>query len=437
MRKAGASLSGKLILLFICALVSACNGSYTAFEDDKDFDRDPKTVDIETDNSESLSLSILQSAYLAHYQSALYDFLDASDLPEDVTFVPERNVYERSCAVEGTVNYSFTRAAGVTHKSDDRITVIYDNCDEGDIKYDGKLTARYTKVKGLNNSFVGTDTPTCTENLQQQLDISDRNVIHVSGDDIKFRRVADTLEVDVLDYQFTQEGEQTIRTDVVLETHVVGKKERVIIVNTLLSPPVNAVTSINGDQLYSVIDNTDKKYACQSFERTLKASLNNFSTQKNDLKTTLNGSVTLYEAQENANRVNQEIINSDFKTIVQQGNITETYSMTDYRVQKTLDRAKRSYAYLFEGFVSSSVLGGKVQLTKSGKLLGNLDESYPFSGSLEFLGRGLERINLLVTNQTIRIQIDFNGDSTGTGFGDIDVFIDTNWTDLFERNFQF
>jgi hypothetical protein len=34
------------------------------------------------------------------------------------------------------------------------------------------------------------------------------------------------------------------------------------------------------------------------------------------------------------------------------------------------------------------------------------------------------------------LQVDFNGDSNGTGFGDIDILIDTAWEDLLARNFQ-
>ena len=71
MSQAWASLTKACILLSICFIVSACNGSYTAFEDDVDTNNDVKTVDIETENAEDLTLAILQSSYLAHYHSAL------------------------------------------------------------------------------------------------------------------------------------------------------------------------------------------------------------------------------------------------------------------------------------------------------------------------------------------------------------------------------
>jgi len=221
-----------------------------------------------------------------------------------------------------------------------------------------------------------------------------------------------------------------------LETKVVGKTEKVIIVNNLLELPVDAITSETGDQLYSVIDQENKKHNCQNFERTLSVSLNQFSSEKGDLKTTLDGSVTLFEAQDSTNRLYQELIDSNFTTTVEQGNLEQVYTMSNYRVQKALNLENSSYSYLFEGLVSSSALFGAVQLTSLGKLLGNLSEAYPYSGSMEIKGQGLERINLIATNLNISLQIDFNGDSNGTGFADLDVIVDTTWADLFERNFK-
>src|SRR5690606_8801891 len=120
-----------------------------------------------------------------------------------------------------------------------------------------------------------------------------------------------------------------------------------------------------------------------SYERTLSVTLNEFSTQKGDLTTILNGSVTLFEAQDTPLRLNQEIINSNFQTRVQQGNLNQSFQMSGYRVQKAVQLATNSYSYLFEGLVSSDAFGGSVELTSAGKLFGNFDDPYPFSGSLE------------------------------------------------------
>jgi hypothetical protein len=436
MSHALASLSRILMPLFLGLIVAGCNGSYTAFEDDADFNTDPKTVDIETENAERITLSVLQSAYLAHYHSALYKFLDASDLPEGIT--PDQDGrYIRNCLNSGTAEYTFTRPAGEIHKSGDRVTLVYDNCDEDDVLYDGELSARYTSVKGLNNAFTGTDTQTCLANLLDELDLNENQVITVQGDDLKFRNVASTVEVDVIDYQFEGDGSDVERTDVVLDTHVIGKNDKVVIVNEILEPPTDALVSVNGDQLYSVLALVNKKYACQTYERTLRVTLKDFSTRKNDLTTIINGSLTLFEAQETPDRVNQEIIDSSFQTRVKQGNLEQSFQMSEYRVQKALQRENNSYTYLFTGFISSPTFNGKLELTSAGKLVGYVDDDYPSSGSLEIKGRDLERILLRVNGLHLEFQVDFNGDSTGNGFSDFDVRIDNRWPELLEREFVF
>lgn len=437
MSQAWASFTWKLVLLSNFLLIAGCNGSYTAFEGDKQINVDKKTVDVETENAESLSLAALQSAYLAHYRAPLYQFLDASDLPDDAHLLQAPNTYERVCTHGGTAQYTFSRAAATTHKPGDTISVRFDNCGEGAALYNGSLSGRYTKIKGLNATFAGINTQTCLANLQQELSLSDHQVITVEGDDVRFSQVSDTLVVEVLQYIYTEVDGQLEREDIILQTLSVAKNEKAIIVNELLNRPAAAVTSENGDQLYSVKELKATRQLCQGFERTLSVTLRDFSTKIDDVTTALNGSVTLFEAQQSVKRVNQEIVNSNFQTRVIQGNLEQAFSMIDYRVQKAVNFANNSYAYLFEGSVSSPALGGRVELTSLGKLFGNFADPYPFSGSFEVKGRGLERVNLIVTNLNVRIQIDFDGDSTGNGFSDIDVFIDTTWADLFARNFQF
>lgn len=446
MSQAWATLSKACILFSICLIVSACNGSYTAFEDDADFDTDAKTLDIELENTEEVILAVLQAAFTTHYTSALYDFLDASDIPpsnDGPLYDPVTRLYSQTldCRVDGVpsgdVTVSFSRPQGEEHKAGDRISLSFHDCERAGGISNGTFTGRYTKVKGLNNAFVGTDTETCLANLMDELDLNENHVIYVSGDDIKFREVADRLEADVVDYVFTEVNGSTVRTDLVLETHLIPKADKAILVNMLLDPPVNAVTSVDGDQIYSVEKLISTKHACQNYERTLNVTLNEFSTQSGDLKTVLNGSLTLFEAKDTPARINQEIINSNFKTRVEQGNLKQNFTMSNYRVQRALRFDNRSYSYLFQGLVNSPALGGTAEITNLGKLFGNFDDAYPSSGSLEIKGRGLERILLRVDQQNLELQIDVNGDSTGNGFSDFDARVDTRWADLYARDFQF
>ena len=443
MSQAWASLSKASILFSICIIMSACNGSFTAFEDDADLDTDAKTVDIELENAEEVTLAVLQSSYFAHRQSALYTFLDASDLPshpENAVYDPNTKLYQlgATCTGGGTALFGFSRAFGEEYKAGDRISLSFDKCGLEEGLYNGSLEGRYTKIKGLNNAFIGNNTQTCLANLLEDLELDSNQVIYVSGDDLKFREVEDTLEVDVLDYVYAGvEGNQT-RTDLVLETYAIPKAEKVIFVNFLLDPPVNAVTSVDGDQLYSVDEMVSTKHACQNYERTLSVTLKDFShTNYDDLTTTLNGAVTLFEAQDTPVRLNQEIIDSNFQTTVKQGNLEQSFRMTNYRAQKALQLDKQTYGYLFQGFVSSPAIGGTVELTNLGKLFGNLADPYPSSGSLEIKGQGLERILIRLDQQNIQFQIDSNGDSTGNGFSDFDVRVDSRWEELYAREFQF
>lgn len=174
-----AALSRNLIPIIICFILTACNGSYTAFESDQDFDIDVKTADIRQDNAELIALATYQSAFLGHFQSAAYDFLDASDLPIDADltveksdlpegFVPasQDNQFKRICSNGGKALYSYTRNSGEAHKTGDKVSISYEDCDDGINEYNGSMTATYTKIKGLNDRFMVSDTDQCMAKLQ-------------------------------------------------------------------------------------------------------------------------------------------------------------------------------------------------------------------------------------------------------------------------------
>ena len=158
MKQVLASLPRNLVALLICTFLVACNGSYTAFESDKDLDVDPKTADIEKDTAELITLSALQSALYGHYQSIAYKFLDASDLP-------------LTCSnIEGSVDYNaYGKEAGEEYNVGDRIAVTYNQCMSNGATYSGSLQGKYTKIKGLNNRFVNMTTAQCLPRVQKEL----------------------------------------------------------------------------------------------------------------------------------------------------------------------------------------------------------------------------------------------------------------------------
>tara|TARA_R110002072_G_scaffold45422_7_gene126396 strand:+ start:25278 stop:26750 length:1473 start_codon:yes stop_codon:yes gene_type:complete len=488
MSQAMASLSRNLLTFFICALLAACNGSYTAFESDRDFIVDLRTADIEKDNAELKTLAAVQSAFFGHYQSAAYEFLDASDLPIDATSfeitddTPEdekKYDYKRFCsngASGGSILYYYSRDrdAGEEHKAGDEISVKYKNCLEDDILYSGSMTGRYTQIKGLNNRFVELDTGQCLARVQEKLNInntfinsaeydvennfdtldgnevfsqngkiqfSNNAAIYLIGDELRFEQVGSELRVDLLRVAFSNSGdedniniEKTINVELSL---FIKEDQKIIIILEPREPSPEMVTSVNGDDIYVIENLKNTKQNCQGFERTLSISLQDFSSKKTDfLQTILNGSVTLVETQETSNRMDQSFEQSNFKTTVVQENSTQIYTMKDFSVQKGVNLANNSYAYNIQGLVSNTdMLGGQIGIITISTLYGSFDSNFPSSGTFELQGQGLERVDLVLDNAKISLQVDFNGDSTGNGFADIDYTINTNWVDLFERNF--
>lgn len=488
MSQAVAALSRNLIPLLVCITLAACNGSYTAFESDQNFDTDQKTADIEQDNAELMALAAYQSAFLGHYQSAAYDFLDVTDLPLDVIDLPE-NLADlpidvvptsiekkyRLCSDGGTALYGYSRNADEAHKVGDRISVRYQNCTEGDSVYNGSMTGTYSKIKGLNDRFENIGTYQCLPKLEEKLSMSNsffdlltydpdnnyfiRNdgliiymgsglnlktfdgsgIISLPGDEIRFFRENDYLVAELVsNYTFINSGgEEETESYIVLKIDM-SKESKIIFILRPKNPIEGMVTSVDGDQIYSVQGLESQKENCQNFERTISVHFDKFSTEKTDyLKTSLNGNVTLLDSQQSANRYNRSLVNSNFTTTVTQGFTTEVYSMKDYSVEQAVNKTDGTYSYEFNGFVSNAnLLKGKVSLTTFGRLMGDFGSTYPRAGTLEMKAKGLERIVLNPDNLKITLQVDYNGDSTGNGFGDFDIFINTTWPELFSREFK-
>lgn len=473
MSQALASLPRNLVILLALSLLAACNGSYGIFDSDRKVDNDPKTANIKRETAELMSLSAVQSAFFGHSQSLAYEFLDASDLPLDAVLVSD-GTFERPCLGGGSIVYSYSRNSGEQHKKGDRISVTYDHCIENGAVYAGSIKGRYTKINGLNNRFVDLNTDQCLERVQDDLglkesaksiikydaqeeqyilngneiaykggefQLTNKTSVYLPGDELKFERVGSNLKVDLLSVSIADNSnEQLIDKEKIATVELsfyIEPDQKVIFI---LQPPTaspNMLTSIDGDQIYTIKNLQKDKQECQNFERILDVSLKNFSTNKEGfLKTELNGSVKLVDAKEGLTRINQAFRDSDFKTTVVQGNDTQVYKMKDYNVEKAIDIADNTYAYGFQGFVQNDeVLDGKIELTTLGKFYGSFERDFPAGGVFELKGKGLERINIEPDNLSVLLRIDYNGDSTGNGFADVDTEIKLDWTDLFNRNF--
>jgi len=446
---------GSLVIVISALVLISCDKLSEEFEfalDDVVDEERSSTVDIELENAELIALGVLQSTLFTHLNSRLYDFLDASDLPEDA--VNDGETYFVGCDVAGSAEYTFSRPSGEAHKAGDKISVEYTDCDEGEgLVHNGKLTGRYTEIKGLNDRFVEIDTDTCLANLQKELpgnvriiDPVDENGDPLDGDEVRFKAVAGTLVIEVVQVTLDEDevpvDDNDDNTYTVTNSFVIGAEETAILVNRRLrqSGEEEVMTSGDGgDQIYSVVDREGNKALCQGYQRTLNVSLSNFYSKKDELQHALNGSVTLFSGTEDLNRFTTEIRESTFSTTVQQGNLAEQFLMTDYTVTETFDTVTGSYNMVFDGDISSEAIFGttSVSLLPSSPLLGNYSEDYPNSGILSILGRGLEQILITSTDLRLTIAVDFDGDSTGNGRSDSDEFINTSWSDLIDREFEF
>jgi len=419
-------------------------GDPALFESDQTLGEDRKTTDIiEDENTELIALGTLQSTLFAHQNSALYNFLDASDLPagsdENGTLICSN----ASDEITATVAYDFSRSALDTqgnpsaHKVGDTISVTYDNCSDGrGAVYNGTLSARYSEIRGLNETFVEVDTDYCVATLQEELSISSSDVIDVSGHEVRFTQVGDAINVQVVETSVVSSDESEQQIDTIVDTFFVPITSDVLIVNSRVSTSDTAITSIDGDQVYSLVDGQYKEEACQRYERTLSATLTGFSTDKDNLLTTLDGTVELLLVSDNLSTVDASIQNSSFTTTVEQGELTEIFSMSDYTVSAVFNSVAGVYRYELSGYVTSDALFGTVQLVTQSQVNGNLSEKYPFVGTLRVLGVELEQIWMTIKGQEIELSVDYNGDTTGNGMSDNDKLFSTTWDELIARDFQ-
>ena len=439
-------LGSLLVVITSLALISC--------EHDVDFDKNNRTVDVREDNAELIALGALQSTLLAHRYSPLYDFLDASDLPaQAVETLPESGIYSVNCSDlhpvgsgEGTILYTFSRAEGEPHLVGDAISVTYQNCNKGDgIIYNGTLLASYSNVEGLNDRFVEIDTDSCVANLQESLSSEARIIdpeVNLDGDEIRFRNVADTMVVEVINYSVV-EG---VDLQEVTNSFEVGKNETAIIVNRKSGLSEDAMTSVDGDQVFSIIERKSKQELCQGYRRTLATSLNGFSLEQDELQIELNGAINLLEGTDDLNSFVNEVRDSRFSITVKQGFHIEDsekvwheisdYSFSGFTVAMTYDQTTQAYAYRASGEISSAAIFGTAEISTTSPLLGNLADDYPEGGNYTILGQGLEQLEIVVNGQQLSLQVDYNGDVDGDSFRDVDAVIDTTWDDLMNREFK-
>ena len=485
MKQVFSSLKAMVLILVFSLFTIACSGDF--FPKDVPFNVDTKTTDITLANSEIISLNVLQSTIIAHQNTALYNFLDASDFPAGAS-----NGVSQNCLASGTKLFTISRDAldlngkPSVYQVGDTLSASYDQCDDGNgTIYNGTVNATYTKIKGLNPTFVKADTFNCVANLSNELSLGEvrgllnapsnlttvnttldanldnnlqpisysayrlvdnsgvpLNIYFVVGDDLRFFPHSDKIDVQVLKRSSvpslgTSGGGVISTIDTMLGFFTVQKNESIIIVNmrSKIKGNQSKASSLGGDQIFSLVSTAESEEYCQRYERTLSAQVTNLSTQKSGITTTLNGAITLFESSQNLIRHDKSIVNSNFFTKVKQGNLESNFEMLNATLAKSNDIVSGAYSTQALGDIISSSLFGRMSLATSKPFEGQIGITYPTLGVLTASGVGLERIVINSLDEKMRLDIDYNGDASGNGFSDIDDRIFTTWADLFDHKF--
>jgi len=344
--------------------------------------------------------------------------------------------------------------------------------------YRGTLSAKYTEIEGLNPTFKETDTFSCVDNLADELDLNigfdlaadapfqdfvsvtldsaldsegeligwyhvwfdEKEVYFVVADELQFRAVGGNIEVDLVKYSYIPDPsalDELLREDTVLGTISYDRHSSAIFANmkSRLIGYDGSLPSLGGDQIYQVVEGIAEQVECQQYERTLSVVVTDFSTEKEGLTTTLNGSLELVSTSENLQKIDAVIKNSAYRTTVKQANLVEEYYMSDFTAATYFDQIGDIYAYNFSGEVSSDAILGSVTLAEGNDFIRYSAEAQPHNGDMVIFGQGLERLQLSVESQFLEILVDYDGDSDGNTLSDIDGQIDTTWSDLLERDF--
>jgi len=431
-----AFLSAMWILL-IAVVMTGC-------EDDVDFDANNRTVDVELDNAELVALGVIQATLIPHIYLPTYDFLDASDLP----LAGQPSGYQHGCVNApipeenkfALATYTYTRDAGQEHRSGDRVSVDYSYCDLGDgYLRNGRISIRYVAINGLNSTFQQSDTETCLAALSS--DYPGALSFEYTSDAVRLRNVAETVVIEAINLveQETEPGEDTPPPVYeVVDSDVVSRFARAIVTRHVRpeNEPENAVTSVSGDQIYLLQNREYERVACQQYERILSAAINDLNVMVDDMSITLNGTVTLSEGSSNLVDYTNAIRDSDFTVSLRQGNLQEVFTLRGFSLSEAYSLTQGSYTMNMSGEISSPAIGGTGFINTNSTLSGLYANGLPTAGIFTLLGRDLEQIAIIASEDQVRLNIDLNGDSDGNARPDTDEVLFTTWNDLLNRDFQ-
>lgn len=412
----------RLVLLISFAIVSAC-GEFIV--DDKDFSDNRRSVDITSDNAESLTWTAYMAGVETFRQSELYYGL----VPQ--TFGAQSGVL--SCTGGGEIHYSYSKDVADRLVAGDTFDIQYSNCvrASGEVA-NGRVSGSYSEVEGYNYSFDSTlDVDECIARVRAD-EAPNAVVIDDEADEVIFILGANSLQIlyrDMLN--------ATDQIDVA--TYSIGLDQQAIVLNRSQTQPSSSREE-DGARLYLVLDpKSDAKEAVDCDEARIKGSLvvENLIVSGNEVESTLNSSLSFdYWYRESGNE--DFVFESDIASIkILKNSYQENVALEGLEWSWEMDaQTTNAYALSLSSEMTGDAVGGVAEIAVLVPLRGGMAESTPGSGQLRVLGVGLERSTMNIDNTTqIRFSVAPEGDISGNLQPNTAPLFSSSWVDFLERDF--
>jgi hypothetical protein len=436
----------KAISICICAtMIVACDnleniaffksvGDPDIYQSDAETNIDNKTIDIEVDMSEDLSLKVLQATLLAYLDSPLYRYLDASDFPAEGSSVCENSIDDTR---EVFASLRSSKGLGEAYSEGDTVELVFDNCQlSTGQEVSGALSMEYSDMGGVNDTFMPVSTDYCVDRLNILNEGPDYDTLYVAGHEVRFFPFGDDTIVRVYEHSYDSDTGERIST--LRASYEVAKNRPTLIINERLGVDAGALASLDGDEIYHVFEGEQELERCQYYRRHLDVSVNEFAVKDGEITTTIDGEIELSNISEDLETESFNIVDSDFSLSVQQNASLNEFSLTDFDAEKVENLSRGTYVIGFSGVLESDSIGGIVEvdaMDSFSKLNGTIGE-YPTDGIFKVLGQGLERVTLTPNPSALVIGVDYDGDDSRVGASFPDETFTTTWEQLLEGDFQ-
>jgi hypothetical protein len=412
-------ITTRSVLLALVVLLSAC-GEFIV--DDKDFSDNRRSVDIDSDNAESL----LWTAYMAGVETFRQSDLAYGLVPQVLGAQSDT----LPCVGGGELVFSFSKGPGERLVAGDTFDLQYSNCIKanGDVA-NGRVSGRYTEVEGYNYTVEPTlDVDQCIARVREE-DAPSATIITGEADQVLFRLRGNLISIiyrDLID--------SSNQVDVKTETVNLG--ETAVVLNRSQTVPSSSRAE-DGAHVYLLKNNEPEDIDCDEARIKGVLDVTNLIVNGDEVSSQMNAAMDFDFWHRNAANEDYIFESDDVAISLIKNNYTESVSLLELEWQAEID-AENSNSYSLE--VQSELLGdavdGIAEIASPLALRGDLDAPLPDSGQLRVLGEGLEITTFNVDDSTfLRFSVAPEGDVSGDQRADAAPLFSTSWVDFLARNF--